>query len=339
MQSGDTIIDKIAPAFHAYECQGALFRVLVNDFIQNNGVHAYVISGEKGIGKKTLARLCGQALLCTGERKPCGKCPQCQRYQNGTHPDVLMLAREKDRASIGVEAMRELISKVGWHTYEGGKRIVMIDEAELLTVQAQNCFLKTLEEPLADVVFFLITSDTTALLPTIVSRCRALRLHPWPDEYVVNMLTQSGIEETKAKPAAMRAGGNLQKAVAWASDSALMELRNFVMQNVFAVKSKGQILAISNQLKDDKGRATQILDTLEGMIQEMLLVQTQCLPHGLLTDYPSNWQAFAMKARSCDFTHLFESILRARKQRENQVNWQVVFETLLENILEEINQW
>ena len=332
--------NKIAPAFLGYECQGALFRVLVNDFCAGDGVHAYLLTGESGVGKKTLAKLCAQTLLCVSDaEKPCGECGACTRFKNKTHPDVFFLQREKDKASIGVDAIREMSAMAGRHSYEGGKRIVVIEEAETLTPQAQNCFLKTLEEPLTDVVFFLIAADTGKLLPTIVSRCRVLRLHPWEAPFIVSMLMARGIAEADAKKAALRASGNLSKALAWASDAAFLELRTLVMNHVFAVNKKGQILEISNRMKDEKSRSVAILDAIEESIRELLLVQTGCLDESVLIDYPVCWQNFAKGASADDFIHLFEKIALARRQRENQVNWQVTFETLLSNILEEANKW
>jgi DNA polymerase III, delta'' subunit len=331
--------NKVAPAFQAYKCQGALFRVLANDFFKGNGVHAYLITGEAGIGKKTLARLCAKALLCTEDEKPCGKCGACRRCESGTHQDMILLEREKDKMSIGTQAVRDMVSMVGRHSYEGGKRVVLIEDAEFLTPQAQNCFLKTLEEPFTDVVFLLVAKDAGKLLPTIVSRCRVLRLRPWEDEFLLSMLLERGIEKDAALKAVLRASGNPSKAVAWASDMAFLELRTLVMQNVFAVKSKSQVLAVANQMKDEKLRAAAILDTIEDSIRELLLVQTGCLGEGVLADYPVCWQVFAHEAQGADFSYLFDKITIARKQRENQVNWQVVFETLLINMLEEASKW
>lgn len=132
-----------------FAAQGAVFAGLMQTLREGTFVHAYLISGMRGVGKHTLARLMAQYILCRGDKgdEPCGVCPSCVRMLDGTHPDVVRLLPEKDKKSIVVDQVRELVALAGEHTYEGGRRILLIEQAEKMNPQAQNALLKTLEEP------------------------------------------------------------------------------------------------------------------------------------------------------------------------------------------------
>lgn len=186
--------DAFKPVLSDFKGQGALYDGLIRTLEEGTFVHAYLISGASGMGKRTLARLMAQYLLCTGEHRPCGACPACIQVREGNHPDVMTvkpgvpLSPEVKAGLVGipVDEIRYVISMVGQHTFVGGRRVVIIERAEKMNQPAQNALLKTLEEPLAGTIFLLLTESPELLLPTIVSRCRALKLHPWPDETVLD---------------------------------------------------------------------------------------------------------------------------------------------------------
>ena len=157
-------------------------------------VHAYLFAGPAGTGKRTLADICARALLCSGQgEKPCDVCPSCKQFLSGNHPDVIRVKPEK---SIGVESVRETIDALAVHPYESGRHVVLIDEADKMTPQAQNALLKTLETPPGDAVFFLMTDQMTTLLPTIISRCRIVRFSLLEEADAVRVLmSQNGMEK------------------------------------------------------------------------------------------------------------------------------------------------
>lgn len=152
--------------------------------------HAYIIEGDSGVGKLNFAISFAAALLCEGDSSslPCGECSPCKKVLSNSHPDLKIIDRG-ERATIGVDSIRALRSDAHVIPSEAEKKIYIIKDADTMTVQAQNAFLLTLEEPPAYVVYLLLCRDASAMLETIRSRAPSLRLCPAPntelEEYLI----------------------------------------------------------------------------------------------------------------------------------------------------------
>ncbi len=155
--------------FESLVGQEHIVRILKNQIKTGTTGHAYLFCGTRGTGKTTTARLLAKALNCTGEgEKPCGICPACRAIAAGSFLDVV----EIDAASNnGVDDVRILREEVNFPPAVGRNKVYIIDEAHMLTPQACNALLKTLEEPPANTVFILATTDPAKLPATILSRC------------------------------------------------------------------------------------------------------------------------------------------------------------------------
>lgn len=149
--------------------------------------HAYIVSGDAQLAQDAAALLLCESKAEAGTKgeKPCGTCKGCIMRLAGSHPDLLRVYAEKTetRPSIKIEAIRALQSELVTKSARAGYRVVLVENAHVMTPQAQNALLKTLEEPEAGIVFFLIGS-LSGLLPTVRSRCVALSVQR--DEYVGN---------------------------------------------------------------------------------------------------------------------------------------------------------
>lgn len=140
--------------------------------------HAYLISGNPGTGRKTLAKLMARAMLCTGEGdRPCGACPACRKTMAGIHPDLITIEGEKGK-DITVGQIRALRADAYIRPNEGARKVYLIPEAQSMNLNAQNAVLKLLEEGPAYAAFLLVTENTGSLLSTIRSRCEGLSLAP-----------------------------------------------------------------------------------------------------------------------------------------------------------------
>jgi len=163
-------------------------KVLQNQIENGTVGHAYLFCGTRGTGKTTTARLLAKALNCTGSgRKPCGECPACKEIAAGTFIDVI----EMDAASNNsVDDIRSLRESVNFPPAVGKTKVYIIDEAHMLSSSAANAFLKTLEEPPANTVFILATTDPNKLPATILSRCIRLDFRRVPENQIMEGFTK-----------------------------------------------------------------------------------------------------------------------------------------------------
>ena len=154
-----------------------VIQYLQNAVAENRVSQAYIVNGERGTGKKMLAKLFAMALLCEEHGpEPCNKCHSCVQAESNNHPDIIWVTHEKP-GSIGVDDVRTQINNtVAIKPYQGPYKVYIIPEADIMTVQAQNALLKTIEEPPQYAVFILLTENADVLLPTINSRCVMLKL-------------------------------------------------------------------------------------------------------------------------------------------------------------------
>lgn len=174
--------------------------------LSGNLSHAYIIEGPKGSGKLTAARNAAAAQLCENcdsdaHTLPCGECNVCSRIFRGIHPDVMEFSAESKK-SIGVETARQIRSQVFISPVESACKFFVISDADLMTPEAQNALLISIEEPPAFSVFFLLVTDRTLLLETIRSRCVSLTTEKLPDDVVTEqlLLTPEGARIRNADP-------------------------------------------------------------------------------------------------------------------------------------------
>lgn len=185
--------------------------------------HAFLFVGPEGVGKGRFARTLAQALLC--ERRPesaldpCGECPSCHQVEAGTHPDVLAVAKPEDRHELPIKVIRDLCLDLGLKPMRGTRRVAIVDDADDLSEEAANAFLKTLEEPPPGSVLILIGTTAEAQLDTVVSRCRVLRFEPLGERDLALVLLEQGVTEDPEEAARLAAlgEGSVRRAVGLAS--------------------------------------------------------------------------------------------------------------------------
>lgn len=160
-----------------------LLSALENEIQQQSFSHAYLFYGPEHVGKFSIAMMFAKILLCPN--KLCHTCSVCRQVESAIHPDFLLLLDEGERLKI--DMVRDLIAKVNLTT-QGKRRVVLIDNVDRMPHEAQNAFLKTLEEPPGDTIFLLTTSHIKRVLPTILSRVRSYEFSLVSDDLIQNAL-------------------------------------------------------------------------------------------------------------------------------------------------------
>lgn len=192
--------------------------------------HCYVLSGEDGIGKMTLAKIFAQTLVCDSPvGRPCMNCHSCVQFISGNHPDVIYPGHEKPTV-IGVDDVRQgIVEDIQIRPYSSDYKIYIVDEAEKLSVQAQNALLKTIEEPPAYGILMLLTTNASGLLDTIRSRSILLNMRPVSDGDLESYLKKAGVDSEKIPSLVKFAQGNIGKAMKLSRSENFSEMVNQIM--------------------------------------------------------------------------------------------------------------
>jgi DNA polymerase III subunit delta' len=203
-----------------------LLELIARAAIRGSLPPSLVFAGPEGVGKRKAAVALAQLVNCIApvNDDACGVCAQCTRIARNIHADALIV-EPGETGSIKVDQVRDAIERTGYRPFEGRRRVVIIDDADAVLVEAQNALLKTLEEPPAASMFVLVTARPDVLLPTVLSRCQRLRFgRLGPQDVAGVLLREHGFSDADANAAASASDGSIGLALARGSDE-LVEAR------------------------------------------------------------------------------------------------------------------
>ncbi len=242
---------------------------------------AYMLIGEPGMGKKTIAESFAESILCE-ERKPgeyehCGKCRSCHQVETGNHPDCIFVTHEKPNL-ISVDEIREqLVSDVEIKPYQGSKKVYIVPDAEMMNEQAQNALLKTLEEPPEYAVIILLVANADLILPTLLSRSIKLPLAPLPDQVIEEKLIKDyNIQKYRTSSIVKFARGNLGRAIEMSENDDFIEDKNTasdIMKKVVKTESY-QWKDWIDELSKDKARLPFFLGLFMDWYRDILMAKS-----------------------------------------------------------------
>jgi DNA polymerase-3 subunit delta' len=240
--------------------------------------HAFLFSGPKRIGKKSVALEFIKHISCSNKGegwKSCNACYNCRNIDGNTFPDLVMVVPEDDSKDIKIEQMRDLQERFSLTSFGGGYKVAIIDDAHLMNTHTQNSFLKMLEEPRGRTIMILVTDKPDTLLPTIRSRVQELRFSILPKGEIEKYLISLGAPEEEAREISAISSGQIGKAVEYYTDKekkkhfddSIKELQEMMRSNL------GKRFAYSKEKSDDLESLLEMLEIWERYFRKEMIIK------------------------------------------------------------------
>ena len=317
---------------------------IIKNAIQNNSLaHAYLFYGQESIGKKLIAFELAKTLNCTSlnDGEPCSECSSCKKITNNTHPDFFFIGPTKNiptarEATIKIEVIRELQRKLIFKPYEGKVKVAVIDDVDLMNLQAANSFLKTLEEPPTSTILILISSHPFRLLPTILSRCQTILFQPLSPEDIKKILqekiiNEDIIDEKSIEFRTLRSQGNVNKALREDIED-IANIRNEILALLETVSFQRMDVVFSHA----KSWAKQvdqweiIFNELMELLRDLAFFCSGCSDsHIFNRDIATELKPLATKRNLNSWIEMFNSAHNTQKALAGNANAQLFFENML----------
>jgi DNA polymerase-3 subunit delta' len=301
--------------------------------------HAYLFTGPEHIGKTLLARRFAQTLLCTGgpdpseaPLNPCQTCLSCRKVLHNNHPDVHYIARARDRQFILIDQVRELQSDAVRKTLEGRRNVFIIEGMHEMNLQAANCLLKTLEEPVPDVVLLLTAPDPGLLLPTILSRVQQIPLHLLTSEQIRQALLERW--QVPAEDAALisaLAAGRMGWAVQAVEQKDVLLDRQEQLETLARVPALDRVqrFDLAQKLSADGDKMRSALELWLLWWRDLLLTANHCPNLVVNVDMRTLLQKQATRITPSESLRMIRSILRTLEALDQNVNARMALEVLM----------
>ena len=317
-------------------------KILKNALQSSNVAHAYLFHGQESIGKKQIAIELAKSLNCASPIKgdACDECTSCRKIENRTHPDFFFVEPIKNtptarEAVIKIEAIRELQRKLAFHPYEGKVKAAIIDNADLMNLQAANSFLKTLEEPPSATILILISSNPFKLLPTLISRCQTIQFQPLTHENIKKILKEIMTEQMIGNDTlafrTLRSRGSVKKALAEDIES-IVNIRKEIVSLLETI-SFDRMDVVFSQAKSWASQSDQweiILNELMELVRDLAFFQSGCSESEVYNrDIAKRLKLLATRKTVNSWLKIFNAIHTTKIALSGNANAQLFFENML----------
>lgn len=319
------------------EVQPLASKIIVNSVMKNRLSHAYLIQGERGTGKKTLATLLAMTIFCEQKEgaNPCYQCHACRRIQSRNHPDVHWI--EPDGATIKNEQIDYLRKEFSFSGVESTRKVYILNRSETLTTHAANRLLKFLEEPNITSTAILLTEQSQAMLPTIRSRCQMIDLQPLNERAFQQKLVQlEDVDITEENSLLLSAlTTNIDDAIKLHEEQIVYKIQQLVKRlfHILNTNYEDRFLFIHEQwlpaLSEKEEQALGL---------ELLLIACRDLVHmqveserslSFFSRDDSQLQEIIQRFSNRRLVHMLKSILDAKQKWEQHVHPTLVMEQLI----------
>lgn len=246
-------------------------KILKNAISADKLGHAYLFCGEEEIGKRAVAFAVAKSLLCENSIPFCGTCPSCLKADHRTHPDLFEVSPEG--SFIKISQIKQIQAQLILQPAIGSKKVFIIDGIDQMNLESANCFLKSLEEPPADIHFFLITSRPWMIPATLLSRCQLIRFSPPLPQDLASFLTlQKRLSKEEALRIAERSKGKVGTALSLDLETLDQEdekFFNLIRPETLAAPSK--LFQLSEELSRDADYLKKTLEWISCFLRDMMV--------------------------------------------------------------------
>lgn len=310
-------------------------RELVNLLARGRFPQTALFAGPEGVGKKTVALLAAALRNCRAPQgdDPCGSCGSCVKAAAGNHPDIRLIW-EEEKASIGIDKMRAFRREAQYRPFEGRARFFVVDHAELMTSEAANAILKTLEEPPPTSHIVLVSAFPERLIATVRSRCQILRFRPLGRGEVLDYLRQRTSLDGPDSRAAF-SGGSLGKAIS-IDIGATLKLRDQLL-DLLADWTENPRFATVFERCEERGLAASIrkrepamrcLELLQGLLHDVYFLEVGTPERVVNVDRMEGLRLLGRGLDPALLRVLLSRIVESKRDLERNVSPQMSFETL-----------
>jgi DNA polymerase-3 subunit delta' len=324
--------------------QNRVISLLQNCLNTGRLAHAYLMVGPPHVGKMTLAVNLAQALNCEAVERPCQECASCRKIAAANHADVQVIGLSQNGDSpeaklIGIEQIKQVQHTASLPPFEGRHKVFIINGAELLSIEAANCLLKTLEEPVDDVTFILLTTNDRLLPETVVSRCQRLELPPLStDETEATLQSDYNIEPERARRLAGLSHGCPGWALAAAADETIVEQYNDSIKVLLRILDADYeerfafVARLASQFTQNRSSVYDLLDLWIDFGHDLMLVKMGCDDLITNTDKKDTLFKIAGGYRLSQIYNFIRSLQEATAQLRQNANPRLALEVLMLDI-------
>lgn len=316
-----------------------IIRHLKNAMSTGKVSHSYIFTGGAGAGKKLLANTFAMTLQCEeGGTEPCQKCDSCKKAIGKNHPDIIVVNHEK-QGSISIDEIREqVIHDVAIKPYCSPYKIYIIPDAEMLTPQAQNALLKTIEEPPEYAVIMFLTNNADALLPTIQSRCVRLDLKVVDDSLVKKYLMERlHVPDYQAEIDVSFAQGSIGRAKEVATSEEFSKMTQNALK-ILKYANKMEVYELAEEIKklsEEKHNINDYLDIFQFWFRDVLMFKATREIDNLVFKQEINFIKEQASEKSYEnLEKILEAIARTKVRLRANVNFELAMELLFLTIRE-----
>jgi len=258
-------------SFKSISCQNRIIDLFQNALANNRLAHAYIFTGQEGVGKASFSRELAKVIFCQQQGvDACDVCNTCQRIAGNNFSDVHLALPEKNSRVIKIEQLKHLQDFLRIKPLESHHKMAIIQSADKMNEEASNCLLKTLEEPPLYAIIILTATSLESVKETIRSRCQIMRFSPLSMTVVKNILVnQYQLDNKQAEQVAFIANGSIKRAV-WLSQAGAIEKKTWLVEQLLKLERKDNLTFSKELVNTWHIQDTDVLEEKRSYVKELL---------------------------------------------------------------------